>query len=83
MDYKNYKPFGERVIIRHLEDKETSIVKPKSAEVEEKAIGEVVVGSKEIQKGIKVIYDEFAGSYIPDEKDLIILDIKDILAIYE
>lgn len=83
----SYQPFGERVIIRQLNDKPTSgMVIPTSAEQEDKAIGIIVeipsntLNCDDLEVGDTVIYDEFAGSFIPGEKDLIILKIKDILA---
>ena len=79
-----YEPFGNRVILRKVKEENKGMIIPKSASVEEKAIGEVVsVGEYPsiLKINDRVIYDEFAGSLIPGEEDLTIIDVKYIFAI--
>ena len=80
-----YIPYGDNIIVKQLEEpKKKGIVIPKSTEIEDQAVGEIVALSKEItdlKVGDIIIYDEFAGAFIPYEKNLLILNAKYILAI--
>lgn len=82
-----YIPFGNRIIIKKVKEENKGMLIPKSANVEEKAIGEVVAipnfdsGVNHINIGDKIIYDEYQGTLIPGEEDLTILDIKYVFAI--
>lgn len=83
-----YIPYGNRIIIKKVKEESKGMIIPKSASVEEKAIGEVVAISdvingheNHIKIGDKILYDEFAGSLIPGEEDLTILDVKYVFAI--
>ncbi len=80
----NYQPFGDRLIIKNIsqaKEEGTSLVIPKSAMMEEKAIGLIVKSNhSELKEGMKVIYEEFEGIPIPNEESLYILDTKYILA---
>lgn len=75
---------GSNLVIRQLEDEQKGLLIPKSTFQEAKAIGEVVALpeniSETIKIGDKVIYDEFSGSYIPGEDNLLIIDIENVLA---
>ena len=77
-----YMPLGERIIVRQLkEEKKSGMIMPISVEKEDKAIGIVEVGGNyEVRAGDIIIYNEFAGEFIPGEEDLLILNIKDVLA---
>jgi len=85
----SYQPYGERIIVRQLkEEKKSGMIVPKSAEQEDKAIGVIVnlpLNYEDFKKnnlciGDTIIYNEFAGEFIPNEEDLLILNIKDVLA---
>ena len=80
-----YTPYNNNIIVRQLEEpKKKGIVIPKSTEIEDQAVGEIVALPTDItdlKVGDIIIYDEFAGAFIPYEKDLLILNTKYILAI--
>ena len=81
-----YIPFGQRIIVKKLDEQvNSSIVLPSSVETEDKAIGEIVeVAHDALLENVKVgdiiVYNEFAGELIPYEENLLILNVKDILA---
>lgn len=84
----SYQPYGERIIVRQMkEEKKSGMLIPKSAEQEDKAIGTIVElptnflnNNYDLGVGDVIIYNEFAGEFIPGEEDLLILNIKDVLA---
>ena len=93
----NVKPLGDRVVIKNVEQEETTksgIVlpgaakeKPQMAEVLAVGPGGVVDGKEikmEVQVGQKVIYSKYAGTEVKlDGKELIIVRQSDILAVVE
>ena len=84
------KPLGKRVLIEQTKQEEVTksgIVLPGTASKEKPIIGEVIAAGtegKEIQKGRNVIFEKYAGTEIKDEeRNFLILESKDILAIVE
>ena len=84
------KPLGKRVLIEQTKQEEVTksgIVLPGTASKEKPIIGEVIaVGTevKEIKKGMIVIFEKYSGTEIKDEeRNFLILESKDILAIVE
>jgi co-chaperonin GroES (HSP10) len=77
-----YTPYGNKIIIKHLEEK-SSIAIPSSVGKEEQALGEIIAAPKDcgLKVGDVIVYWEFAGNYLPSEKDLLVIDIQDVLAI--
>lgn len=77
-----YIPLGRRAIVRQLEEK-TKVAIPGSVMQAERALGEIVAVKEDegLKPGDRIIYNEFYGSYVPYEQDLLILNIDDILAI--
>jgi chaperonin GroES len=76
-------PTKGNVIIKAIEQKQTgSYIIPDSAK-EKPQIGEVIASSvKEFKKGDKVVYKKWGGSEVKiEDKEYIIVDRKDILAI--
>jgi len=79
-----YLPLGNRIIIKKVEEKqEKGIVVPKSAGREEPAIGEITAIGEDIKLkvGDKVVYNDLAGTPMPYEEDLLIIDLKEILCL--
>ena len=86
----NIKPLGKRVLIEQTKQEEVTksgIVLPGTASKEKPIIGEVIaVGTevKKIKKGMNVIFEKYSGTEIKDEeRNFLILESKDILAIVE
>jgi chaperonin GroES len=93
----NIKPLGDRVVIKSVEQEETTksgIVlpgsakeKPVMAEVVEVGPGGLVDGKEvtmQVKKGDKVLYSKYSGTEVKLEKDeYIIVRQSDILAIVE
>lgn len=86
----NIKPLGKRVLIREVQQEEVTksgIVLPGTAAKEKPITGEVLsVGSEvtELKIGDNVIYEKYTGTEIKDnENTLLLLEIKNILAIVE
>ena len=93
----NVKPLGDRVVIKNVEQEETTksgIVlpgaakeKPQMAEVLAVGPGGVVDGKEikmEVQVGQKVIYSKYAGTEVKlDGQELILVRQSDILAVVE
>ena len=84
------KPLGKRVLIEQTKQEEVTksgIVLPGTASKEKPIIGEVIaVGTevKEIKKGMNVIFEKYSGTEIKDEeRNFLILESKDILAMVE
>ena len=84
------KPLGKRVLIEQTKQEEVTksgIVLPGTASKEKPIIGEVIaVGTevKEIKKGMNVIFEKYSVTEIKDEeRNFLILESKDILAIVE
>ena len=84
------KPLGKRVLIEQTKQEEVTksgIVLPGTASKEKPIIGEVIaVGTevKKIKKGMNVIFEKYSGTEIKDEeRNFLILESKDILAIVE
>ncbi|MGI5998397.1 MAG: co-chaperone GroES [Lutispora sp.] len=93
----NIKPLGDRVVIKVLENEETTksgIVlpgtakeKPMQGEVLAVGSGELVDGKKiplELKVGDRVIYSKYAGTEVKiDGEEYLILRQNDVLAIVE
>ncbi|NLM43915.1 MAG: co-chaperone GroES [Clostridiales bacterium] len=93
----NIKPLGDRVVVKVLEQEETTksgIVlpgtakeKPMQGEVLAVGSGELVDGKKiplELKVGDKVIYSKYAGTEVKiDGEEYLILRQNDVLAIIE
>lgn len=93
----NIKPLGDRVVIKVLENEETTksgIVlpgtakeKPMQGEILAVGSGEIVDGKKvplELKVGDRVIYSKYAGTEVKyDGAEYLILRQNDILAIVE
>lgn len=86
------KPIGKRILIKQVKVEtktKTGIYLPDTASKEEPITGEVIaVGNSEVEKDIKVndkiIYAKYSGTEIKDGEDkLILLELKDVLAIVE
>lgn len=79
-------PMGYRVLLKRVKEDTGSLVVPKTANQEDKAIGEVVALSEDVSitlsVGDKVVYNEFSGDLVPGEEDLLLIDATDILARY-
>ena len=93
----NIKPLGDRVVIRAIENEETTksgIVlpgaakeKPMQGEILAVGSGELVDGKRvplELKAGDKVIYSKYAGTEVKmDGKEYLILRQSDVLAVIE
>ncbi|MEA4849551.1 MAG: co-chaperone GroES [Clostridiaceae bacterium] len=93
----NIKPLGDRIIIRVIENEETTksgIVlpgtakeKPMQGEVLAVGSGEMVDGKKiplELKAGDKVIYSKYAGTEVKmDGSEYLIVRQSDVLAVIE
>ncbi len=91
----NIKPLGDRVVVKVLEEKETTksgIVlpeaakeKPQEGEILAVGSGELIEGKREpleVKVGDRVIYSKYAGTEIKiDDEEYLILRQSDILAI--
>lgn len=93
----NIKPLGDRVVIKVIENEETTksgIVlpgtakeKPMQGEVLAVGSGEMVDGKKiplELKVGDKVIYSKYAGTEVKmDDNEYLIVRQSDVLAVIE
>ena len=93
----NIKPLGDRVVIKNVEDEETTrsgIVLPGSAKEKPQMAEVIAVGpggnvdgkeiTMQVKPGDKVIYSKYAGNEIKlDGKEMIIVRQSDILGIVE
>ncbi len=93
----NIKPLGDRVVVKVLEEQETTksgIVlpeaakeKPQEGEILAVGSGELIEGKRvplEVKVGDRVIYSKYAGTEIKkDDEEYLILRQSDILAIVE
>lgn len=93
----NIKPLGDRVVIKAIENEETTksgIVlpgaakeKPMQGEVLAVGSGELVDGKRvplELKVGDKVLYSKYAGTEVKvDGSEYLILRQNDVLAIFE
>lgn len=86
------KPLAKRVLVKPVEIEETTasgLVLPSSAQ-EKENVGEIVAVGNDIEEkdgvkvGDRVVYKQFGATEVKDEgADYLILEIKDVLAVFE
>lgn len=80
------KPLGDKILIEVIKEEKmtaSGIVIPDTVKEEKPQIGIVIIG-KEFKKGTKVLFSKYGPVDVKlDEKNYVIADLEDLLAIIE